>query len=364
MSNELNLRIPGPIPLPEEKLRILASQLINHRGPEYADMLDRMTLNLKACLKTKSDAYFLTASGTAAMETAIVNTLSPDDPVLCVRIGWFGDRFADICRTYGVNVTMLNYDSGEAANPDDLRAKLREKQYKAVLITHNESSTGVCNPLKELAAAIKETSDALIIVDAISSSGSIELETDAWNIDVVVSASQKGWLAPPGIAMLTFSARAWEAYEKSKLPKYYLDLGAYKTYFEKYQPPFTPAVSIMFVLEHSLETLAAEGISVNINKHTLTASKVRQGITSIGLELLPRDIQYASNTVTAVKLPDGIKGAEFIKVARDKYHVEFGGGMGETAGKIFRIGHMGWLDTNQLDSSVEIAARVIDELSK
>ena len=206
--SRVNLRIPGPVPLPDDVLELAGSQMINHRGPEYAAMLDRMTRNLQTVFATAGDVYFITSSGTGSMETAVVNTLSPGDKVLSLVIGVFGKRFAEIAEAYGADVTRLEFPLGKAADPDEVAQALADMpDCKAVLFTHNESSTGTTNPLQEIASAVHQNSDALVLVDAVSSAGGAPISVDAWGIDVVATASQKSWVSPPGISMVSFSKR-------------------------------------------------------------------------------------------------------------------------------------------------------------
>jgi aspartate aminotransferase-like enzyme len=333
--------------------------MINHRGPEYADMLDRMTANLRTVFMTTNDAYFITASGTGAMETAIVNTISPGDKVLSISVGVFGDRFREIAEVYGADVTPLDFDLGEAADPDKVRAALREiDDCKAVIFTHNESSTGVANPLEQLCAVIHEESDALILVDAVSSAGGMAISVDAWGIDVVATASQKSWVAPPGIAMVTFSKKAWAAHERSTTPKYYYDVQQYEDYLKIGQPPFTPCLPAMFAVEKSLEEMVAEGVESVFARHHEIASHTRDGARSLGLELVPEE-QYASDTVTAIRLPAEIDGKEFLARVRRDFDVILGGGQKSLTGKIFRIGHMGWVETAHVDEALEAAGRTL-----
>jgi len=359
---DINLRIPGPVALPDEVRAAVATPVINHRGGAFAELFERLTVNLKKCLKTNSDVYFVTSSGTGVMEMAAVNALSPGDNALCVSIGWFGDRFGDIAEAYGVNVERLRYAPGQAARPQDVAAKLKTlKDVKAVLLTHNESSTGVCNPLKDLCATIKSESDALILVDAVSSAGGIELETDAWGVDAAATAAQKSWVAPAGISMLSFSDKAWRAYERSTMPKYYLDIGMYRQYAAKKQPPFTPCVTSLFALDLALSK-HSDDIDAFIRAHSEMADHVRERVSEMGLSILPEDANRASNTVTAVKIPASIDGDEFLRRALDEHKVEFGDGPGELKGKVFRIGHMGWLDYEQIDAALDVAAELIDEM--
>lgn len=358
----MNLRIPGPVPLPDDVLELIGSQMMNHRGPEYAVMIDRMTRNLKTILATSGDAYLLTSSGTGAMEAGIVNTLSPGDPVLSISIGVFGDRYGEIAEAYGAEVTRMQYEHGKAADPDEVRHKLGEMPgCKAVVFTHSESSTGVANPLEHIAKAIHDASDALVIVDAVSSGAAIPIATDAWGIDVVATAAQKAWIAPPGIAMITFSERAWSAYEKSRLPKYYFDVAQYQRYLEIGQPPFTPCLPAIYALDHSMQAMVEEGVESVFAQHHARAEQTRDGVIRLGLELLP-ERRFASDTVTAVRMPEGIDGAEFVKRVRVDHGVVLGGGQQSLAGKIFRIGHMGWVEPEHIDEALEAVEKTLAKM--
>ena len=365
-STNYDLRIPGPVPLADDVRDSMTQQIIDHRGPQFADMLDRMTINYRECLRTKGDVFFITSSGTGAMEASVVNTLSPGDKVLCLSVGWFGDRFHDIAMAYKLDVDLLRRDEGEVVDPDQLRDKLRAAKgaYKAVLLTHNESSTGVTNPLRELCAAIHDETDALILVDCVSSTGGIELKVDEWGIDVSVSAAQKSFESPAGISMVSISQRAWKAYERSSLPKYYFDIGAYRKYFANFQPPFTPCLTSLFALELVLERISADGVERSVSEHTAVAEEVRTGVRSIGMELFAKNPATASNTLTAVKLPSGVDGKAVVKAARDQHGVVFGGGPGKTAGKIVRIGHMGRVQMDGANQALEVLSKVIEEVAK
>ena len=239
----MNLRLPGPIPVPEDILETMSRPMINHRGPQFAEMLHRVTDRLKQVFRTDGDVFILTSSGTGAMEAAIVNTLSPGDRVLCTSMGYFGDRFGEIASRYGADVRMLSFDPGAAVDPDAVRSALEgDPDVKAVLITHNETSTGVANDMEAIGGVVKGEFDRLLLVDGISSVCSLPLETDAWGCDVVATASQKGWMLPPGLAFLSFSAAAWEAHGQATMPRYYFDVEQYQHYFEMGQPPYTPAL--------------------------------------------------------------------------------------------------------------------------
>ena len=357
---DTNLRIPGPVPLPQETLDLMSRQMINHRGPEYADMLDQMTKNLQTVLMTKSDVYFVTASGTGGMETAIVNTTSPGDKVLSISIGWFGERFAEISEAYGCETIKISFEYGEYADPKIIKDYLKKNNdIRAVLITHNESSTGVRNPLKELCEIIKTHSDALILVDAVSSAAGSIISTDAWGIDVVATASQKSWIAPPGIAMVSFSDKAWKAYDKSKCPKYYYDMDQYREYLKIGQPPFTPSLTTMYTLHESLKNMVNEGIESIFERHSEIAQFTRDLAKNIGLDILPEE-NYASDTVTAIKLPKNVDGKMIVKQVEKNYNIVLGGAQQKLAGKIIRVGHMGWINQEDIEKSILALKETLD----
>ena len=359
---DTNLRIPGPVPLPQETLDLMSSQMINHRGQEYADMLDQMTNNLKTVLMTKSDVYFITASGTGGMESAIVNTTSPGDKVLSISIGWFGERFAEISDAYGCETIKISFEYGDYADPEKIKPILSENpDIKAVLITHNESSTGVRNPLKEICEIIKNNSEALILVDAVSSAAGSIISTDAWGIDVVATASQKSWIAPPGISMVSFSDKAWKAYDKSKCPKYYYDMNQYREYLEIGQPPFTPSLTTMYTLHDSLHKMVSEGMETIFDRHSRIAQFTRDLAKNIGLDILPIEA-YASDTVTAIKLPENVDGKIVGKEVEKNYNIVLGGGQQKLAGKIIRIGHMGWINQEDIEASIIALKETLDRL--
>ena len=258
---EPNLRIPGPTALPPSVREAGARQMINHRGPEFAAMLARILDGMKPYFGTTSDIAMITTAGTGGLEAAVVNVLSPGDRVLGVSIGSFGDRFAKIARTYGADVTKIEVEWGQAADPATLRAELeRAPGYTAVLLTHNETSTGVMNPIRDLAAVVREVApDALILVDSVSGLGAVPFEMDAWGVDVVVTGSQKAWMSAPGLAMIAASERAWAAMETATMPRVYLDLRAHRESHAAGQTPFTPAIAVVYQVDEGLRLMSAEG---------------------------------------------------------------------------------------------------------
>jgi aspartate aminotransferase-like enzyme len=357
----MNLRIPGPTPVPPAVLEASARQMIDHRGPEFAALLERVTARLKAIFLTEGDVLLLTASGTGGMEAAIVNTLSPGDEVLAITVGAFGDRFAEIAEAYGLTVHRLAFEWGTAVDPERVRQALEEHPgTKAVLVTHNESSTGVTNDVQAVAALAREH-DALTLVDSVSGAGALELPVDAWGLDVVVTASQKAWMAQPGLAMVTVSARAWDAYQRAKLPRFYWDFGQALRYLKRGQTPATPAVSVLYALDASLELMLREGLEELILRHQRVAQRLRDGLRALGLELLPEE-RYASNTVTAVKAPEGLDVAELRRRCREEHGLVIAGGQGKLERKVFRIGHMGWVTDQDIDAVLEVLGKVLPQL--
>lgn len=359
----MNLRIPGPIPVPEDILEEMSGPMINHRGPEYKDLLFRTTDRLKQVFETEGDVWILTSSGTGAMEAAIVNTLSPGDKVVNATIGVFGNRFGEIAEVYGAEVTTLDFPYGEVIDLDVLRDTLNdEPEIKAVLVTHNETSTGVTNDLETIAKVIKGEFDKLLLVDGISSVASLPLSTDAWGCDVVATASQKGWMLPPGLAFMSMSERAWEAHAEATMPRFYFDAAMYKRYYEIGQPPYTPSISTMFALDLALDKLMAEGIGSVFERHASIGQFTRDGIKRLGLSMFPKDESTASNTVTAVSIPESVDGTKLLGLMRTEHDIILSGGQASLAGRIFRIGHMGMTTTDDIQDVIDALKVVLPQV--
>jgi aspartate aminotransferase-like enzyme len=339
----------------------MGRQMIDHRGPEAAAMIKRLGAGLKRAFQTENDVVILTTSGTGGLEAAVANTLSSGDKVLSVSIGVFGDRFASIAQTYGAQVTKLTFEPGQAADPDAVaRALAADPDIRAVLITHNETSTSVTNPLEQLARVVRDA-DRLLLVDAISSLGSIPVATDAWGLDVVVSGSQKGWMVPPGLAFMSMSPRAWEAHARSTAPRFYFDAARHRDAQEKGQTPWTPALSLFFGLDVALGMLEKEGWDSVYARHERIGAFTRRGVLDLGLEL-QADQRFASNTVTAVKAPEGIDVSALRTIAREQYGVVFAGGQGSLTGKIFRIGHLGLVTEDDITEALTALGKSLQQL--
>ena len=358
----MNLRIPGPTPCPEDVLLAGAQQMIDHRGPEFADIIARVHTGLQTIFATRNDVAILTASGTGAMEAAIVNTLSPGDRVMNVSIGVFGDRFGQIAGAYGAEVVKPSIEFGTAADPAMVDAALAgDPAIKAVLVTHNETSTGVTNDVGAIAKIVR-AHDRLMLVDAISSVGCVPVETDAWDLDVVVTGSQKGFMVPPGLAFAAVGPRAREAAKTATMPRFYFDFEKHFSYFQQGQTPWTPAVSVMFSLDLAVQKLLADGMEAVYTRHAKIASDVRAGVKALGLELLVRDEARASNTVTAVRVPEGVELAKLRGLMRTERNVVLAGGQGSLSNSIFRIGHMGYITEEDVDDVMESLAAVLPQV--
>jgi len=353
-----NLRVPGPTPLPDEVLKTMSRQMINHRSPEFQQIQESVITDLQKLSQTKNDIFLLTGSGTGGLEAGVVNTMSPGDKVLSVSIGVFGDRFAAIAKKFGAEVIPLSFEWGQAADPDEVAKALKaEPGIKTVLVTHNETSTGVTNDLKAISAVVKEA-DKLLVVDAISSLGSIDLPVDDWNIDIAITGSQKGWMVPPGLAMVSISQKGWQAFAEATMPRFYWDFGKAKSYLERGQTPWTPAVSVIYGLEISLKMMLKEGLANIFARHARVAQAAREGIKSLGLPLFA-EASHASNTVTSVAASNGLDTKKMLKIMREEEHVVLAGGQLKLDGKIFRLGHLGWVTEKDIEIVISALKKVL-----
>lgn len=349
-----NLRIPGPTPVPARVLAELSRPMINHRGPEFAAILHRVTTRLQYFFQTASPVLTFPSSGTGGQEAAIANLFSPGDHVIALSIGNFGDRIATIAGKFGLKVTKVDFPWGQAADPDVVATHLQANApYKGVLVTHNETSTGVLNDLETLSKVIRQNNPhALIVVDAVSSLGCVPLEMDPWDIDVVLTGSQKGWMVPPGLMMIGVGPRAWEANETAQLPRFYFDWALARKGLEKWQHPTTPPVSLFYALDVALEMMLEEGREAIFQRHQQAGDYVRGRAQALGLQLLANHSR-ASNTVTAICMPEQIDTKALLTVLRDQDHVVFGGGQRHLEGKVIRVGHMGHFTQQDLIEAMD-----------
>ena len=355
----MNLRIPGPTPLPPQVSAALRRPMINHRSPAFAELQKKITAGLQDILETKNDILILPASGTGGLEAALVNILSPGDHVLACTAGAFGDRFAKMAAAFGAQVDKFSFPPGAAIDPERVAEKLcAAPDTRAVLLTHSETSTGVLHPVQELARVIHANSNALVLVDAVSSAGATRVATDAWGIDIVITGSQKALMSPPGAAIVTISERAWHAYENARAPRFYWDWKEWHKWAAKGQTPFTPPVAIYFALDAALDLIYAEGLPAVFARHEYLAERSRTRTHQLGFKLLP-DPRYASPAVTALFPPAGVDASALIRRARDDMGVEFAGGQGDLSGKLIRIGHLGYVHEADIQQALDVLEQAL-----
>jgi aspartate aminotransferase-like enzyme len=322
----------------------------------------RVTARLQYFFQTASPVMTFPASGTGGQEAAIANLFSTGDHVIAISIGSFGDRLATIAGKFGLQVTKISFPWGEAADPAVVEEKLKASApYKGVLVTHNETSTGVTNDIETLSKVIRANNpDALIVVDAVSSLGCVPLEMDPWDLDVVFTGSQKGWMTPPGLMMIAASPRALEANKTANLPRFYFDWQLSLKMLDKGQHPTTPPISLFYTLDLALELMLEEGRDAIFARHQQAGDYVRSRVRALGLKLLA-DHPYASNTVSAVYTPEGVDTKALLKTLREDDNVVLAGGQGQLDGKIFRIGHLGNFAEEDLAAAIDrLEARLIE----
>jgi aspartate aminotransferase-like enzyme len=335
------LMAPGPTPVPSNVLLAMAQPMIHHRTPEYEALFIEVRAGLKRLFQTGQDVVPFTSSGTGALEAAVVNTLSPGDAVLLLRAGKFGERWEEICRAYGVRIIPLAAPFGETVPAERFAEALaKHPEVKAVLMQHSESSTGVLHDVRGIAAVTRSTG-AILIVDAVSSLGIADLQMDAWGVDLVVAGSQKGLMLPPGLSFCALSERAWEQVKASRLPKYYFDVTAEHAALKKNEAHFTPAVSIMVGLREVLRMIEAEGLPNVFRRHERLARATRSGVEALGLELFAK--AAPSPALTAVVAPRGVDSERVLADYSTSHNITIAGGQGEMKGKVFRLGHMGYV---------------------
>ncbi len=363
MNDKLMLMIPGPTPVPEAALLALAKHPIGHRTSEFSNILAEVTENLKWLHQTQSDVLTLNVSGTGAVEAGIINFLSPGDRILVGSNGKFGERWVEVGQAYGLNVEEVKVEWGKPLDPAVFAEKLQadtQKQIKAVIITHSETSTGVLNDLESINRHVKEHGEALIIVDAVTSLGAFNLPVDAWGLDIVASGSQKGYMIPPGLGFVSVSPKAWEAYKTAKLPKYYLDLGKYRKATAKNTTPFTPPVNLIVALHTTLRIMKEEGLESIFARHERLKNATRAAVKGLNLPLLAAD-NSASPAITAVA-PQGIEPDKIRSLMKKRFDIALAGGQDHLSNKIFRIGHLGFVSDRDILSCIASLEVTLTEL--
>ncbi|MCL6635599.1 MAG: alanine--glyoxylate aminotransferase family protein [Peptococcaceae bacterium] len=353
MQDKQYLMIPGPTPVPPAVTAAMSRPVGGHRTEEFAGMYSRIVEKLRKVFQTKNDIFVLTNTGTGALETAVANTVSPGDKVLALITGNFGERFANIARAYGAEVIEANFGYGRDVDLKVVEEKLNEHpDVKVVLATQNETSTGVTNDIAGIGALVART-PALLLVDGVSGVGAIEIRVDQWGVDILCTASQKAFMLPPGLAMVSVSDKAWAVVNGNRSPRFYFSLPAQKKVYDKWNTAYTPSVTLFYGLEAALDMMMAEGLDNVYARHALLARATRAAVKALGLRLLAEE-RCASNALTAVWGPEGIPADELRKVVKSRYGVTFAGGQGVVKGKIFRIAHMGFSD--KMDVIIAVSA--------
>jgi aspartate aminotransferase-like enzyme len=363
MQDKLTLMIPGPTPVPETVLLAMGRHPIGHRSADFQKIVKRTTAQLKWLHQTSGDVLALTGSGTAAMEAGIINVLSKGDRVLCGDNGKFGERWVKVAKAYGLDVQVIKADWGQPLDPEAFRAALEAdtgKAIRAVILTHSETSTGVINNLQTIAGHVRAHGTALTIADCVTSLGATNVPMDEWGLDVVGSGSQKGYMMPPGLAFVAMGERAWTAYERSDLPKFYLDLGKYRKSAAADSNPFTPAINLYFALEASLEIMQAEGLEAIFARHDRHRRATQAAMKAIGLPLYAAE-GYGSPAITAVA-PEGIDAEALRKKVKDRFDILLAGGQDHLKGKVFRIGHLGFVCDRDVITAVAAIEATLQEL--
>lgn len=331
---------PGPTPIPDSVLSIASRAIIHHRTPEFSNIFMEVTEGLKYVFQTKEDVFILASSGTGAMEMAVVNIVSPEDKVITINGGKFGGRWGELCRAYGAEVEEIDIGWGNNFSKEQLMWMLdKHPDAKAVFATLSETSTGTVYDIRGYGEAVSKTK-ALLVVDGISGLGAVPCPMDDWHIDVMISASQKSFMTPPGLAFIAFSRKAWKVMEKCRTAKYYFDAGKYKEALTRKTSPFTPAISLVIQQMEALRLLREWGLEKLFENHRILGEATRAGVKAIGLELFS---QNPGNILTAVKVPPDIDGEKLVKLMQQKYGAYIAGGQGSFKGKIFRISHLGYM---------------------
>ncbi|NLT41324.1 MAG: alanine--glyoxylate aminotransferase family protein [Anaerolineae bacterium] len=362
--DQLEVRVPGPTPLPPQVRQALSRPMVSHRSQAFRDLLHGLDLRIRPMLGTQQEVLFLTASGTGGLEAAICNTIEAGDRVLSLSTGYFGERFAGIAARYGAKVDYLRARPGATVDAGAVAARLSTASFRAVLVTHSETSTGVLNPVGEIARVVNEASNRpLLLLDGVSSLGAVPLAMDTLNVDVVVTASQKAWMTPPGLAMVALSDRAWERASGCTSPRYYFDLAAARDSALRGETPWTPGVSLLYGLEAALGLMEAEGFERVTARHLRLAARVREGLVQLGFSLVAAP-GFESPTVTAAYLPAGVEAHQLTACLERDFGIQIAGGQADLKGRIIRIGHMGYIGEDNVTNllrSIESALALIRE---
>ncbi|GAB4309965.1 pyridoxal-phosphate-dependent aminotransferase family protein [Pseudothermotoga elfii] len=348
---------PGPTPVPADILLAGAKETIHHRTPQFLEIMKETLEGAKYLFQTNSKIYTFVSSGTGAMEAAVTNLMNPGEKAIVVVAGKFGERWKEICDSYGIQVVEIAVEWGNAVSPEQIENVMKQHpDARVIFTTHSETSTGTVIDLKSIAQLTKDT-DHVLVTDEVSGLLAEPLKMDEWGVDVVVSGSQKGIMMPPGLAFMALSEKAWKLVEKNQCPKYYFDL----RYYDKNYPdnPWTPAVNMIYMLNQSIKMIKEEGIENVWERHRILGEATRNAMRALNLELFSK---RPGNVVTAVKVPESIDGKKLVKIIRDKYGVTIAGGQGHLSGKIFRVAHLGYVSMFDTITAISALEFTLSEL--
>ena len=335
----MKLLIPGPVELSPDVLQAMARPPMGHRTSDFEEILEDCWRNLKNIFQTKNDALIITGSGTSAMDAAISSTMNEGEEIVCIGGGKFGERFIEIANAYGLKSGEVKVEWGDAVALEEVEGVIAESSAKAITLTHNETSTGVVHNAKAVGKIAREYG-LLYIMDGITSVGGDEVKADAWGVDICITGSQKCLAAPPGLAMMSVSDKAWGVIDEKGRSNYYLDMAAYRRALRKRTTPYTPSVSLIYGLHVALRKVVEEGLEARVKRHRALAKATREAFKAMNIELFPREA-IASNTVTALKIPEGLTDDDIRGRMKREHGILIAGGQAQLKGKIFRIGHMG-----------------------
>lgn len=355
------LMIPGPTPVPDRVLAAIAKHPIGHRSADFSDILMEAIDGLKWLGDTQNEPLILTSSGTGGMEGAISNTIERGDKVLSLVCGVFGERFAKISEAFGADVERLTVPFGKPIDAEQVQSILdkdKNKRIKAVTITHNETSTGVINDLGKIAKAISKHG-ALSIVDAVTSFGATPVPIDKWELDIVVTGSQKALMLPPGLGFAFVSEKAWKVIETCKTPRFYLNYHKYLKSQKERTTPFTPNVSFVVGLVESIKMMKEEGKDAIFARHVGMRETLRKGVRELGLKPMVED-EFASPTITSIWPPDYVDVPTIRKRLKEDFRITVADGQEELKGKIFRMGHMGYVFERDIGTALWALKQVLN----
>lgn len=356
------LRLPGPTPVPERVRDAISQPVVNHRGPEFRARYDRIQELIKPVLGTQNPVFFFPCSGTGMMEASLVNILAPSERLLVAVNGQFGERFAAIGRLLGAQVDVLEVPWGEAVDAAEIEKRIKTTDYRAVVLVHNESSTGIVNDLAAIGDVLRNR-PTLLVADSVSGLAGLEMQQDGWGVDIVVSASQKCLMCPPGIGLVSVSSKAWEIVKREdRVPRFYWDFRKARVAAEKSETPFTGPVSLLAGLQESLEMIHEEGFPQVLARHKRLSTMLRTGCAELGLLPFGQE-STRSSTVVVLKVPEKLDGAVIVRRLYERFRTVIAGARNQLAGKIIRIGTMGHVQETDILTDLAHLKEVLNELN-